>query len=519
MRVRWDRPALAAALLLCYAFAAPAAHATSISPLGQLVAPGQDPLPFAGLAVSGTTAVASDLQHDYVYDAGTNPWSAPRLLATLADPGGAFLGQAAISGPTIAALATKRDPSGTTRSFLDIFTEPPGGWAGTVAPTATFAAPGAQTSVLSVASSGPTIAVVGDEDGSDHDTLYVLGEPSTGWSGTLHADAEASLSNHAFGISLSGRNLLVGGTLDGATAVTGTGLLLYSEPAGLMFTEPAGGWSGMLRPAATLAPASYQPPGQYVFTEPAHGWHGLVGPSTRLLADMNDVSAMALSGDEIALTGDQFNPLAKNFCPCPGHVSLFEKPANGWPPLIRAPAVLTATEFNGVAALGLEHNFLFAGGQGVPGSSDLALDVFDITGPVSEQAFRPGKPALAAGRLSGLRGKPHIHFGLRAGSYAPPIRSLRITLPSGLMFTRKPGGGVRVGPSAHTFKLVHGALLVSFHEPVGGLVVTIGTRALSESGALKAKLAVPHRKLKLRLSVDVVDAAGGHSHLVLTTTV
>jgi subtilase family serine protease len=114
-----------------------------------------------------------------------------------------------------------------------------------------------------------------------------------------------------------------------------------------------------------------------------------------------------------------------------------------------------------------------------------------------------GKPG-AKMTLSGIASrKPKLSFKLSAGSNAPALKSVSISLPSGLSFAKKAktlAAGLKVQGSKFTAKLKHGVLTISFKKSLRNVTITLGRPAVSVSGSLASK--VMHHKVK-RLTVTL----------------
>ncbi len=106
-----------------------------------------------------------------------------------------------------------------------------------------------------------------------------------------------------------------------------------------------------------------------------------------------------------------------------------------------------------------------------------------------------GTTNLSRGRTSGLgTGHASVSFRLSTTRHAPKLNALIIELPRGLSFVRHRIGkrlaitGVRLlGAQAKSLSLTRGHLLIALRRAVPALTVIIGSSALRESPALKAK--------------------------------
>jgi len=129
---------------------------------------------------------------------------------------------------------------------LQIFTEPVGGWSGTVAPSATLQ-PSDGDDLGDVTVAGSTIAALGQDDYQVH----LFSEPAGGWSGLVADSAQIQVSGGASVATLSGRTLTVWGADQFDPPQPGAPLGVFR------IREPAGGW----RSATVSRPRAYVQPG------------------------------------------------------------------------------------------------------------------------------------------------------------------------------------------------------------------------------------------------------------------
>ena len=210
-----------------------------------------------------------DIQDDgggdaaYVFTEPVGGWSGGlHESAKLVDSERNEIGSAVISGQTIVASSVvyKGD-----YGPLHVFTEPPGGWAGTLHESAE-----ADGSWESVAISGPTIVATAQTGTTS--PVYVFSAPAGGWSGALHSSAQLSASDSGLIVS--------------TVAASDQTVLASSGTAAYVFVEPAGGWasehqsarltnrSGDSSPVAISGPTAVVSADDlaYVFAEPPTGW-------------------------------------------------------------------------------------------------------------------------------------------------------------------------------------------------------------------------------------------------------
>jgi hypothetical protein len=255
----------------------------------------------AGISPGGQPGVA------YVFQRPAAGWQdmteSARLVAaggTLIDapfPGG-HSSWLALSGDTVAIPATVSGPSSLSPEELLVYTRPPSGWAGTLTQNATLTAPGVTRFGSPIIDSNTVYA-----PGGSGEQVFLM--PAGGWSGSITPTATLTASDGADlpgPINVSGDEVLAGGTLDGSLAA--------ATQTSLLFTEPAGGWSGDLHETATLAvaPPTVQYPPPAAFVKPAAGWttespSALLTPSgTTQLPSFGSVAA---SGSTVVATPEQ----------------------------------------------------------------------------------------------------------------------------------------------------------------------------------------------------------------------
>ena len=496
-----------------------AAPTATLSPSGN---PTQ--VSFTSAAASGDTAAASGDGSAYVFTEPPSGWSTAKPAAQLVDSNGAQLGPVAISSGTIAAL-TRSYSSGPSQA-VDVFSQPVTGWSGQLQQNASLVASDG-ASFLRVAVSGQTVfaATAATRSGS---WVYVFTEPPGGWSGTIHEAARLQLPTiYVWSLAADGNQVAVNGAISGGTVVSAIGTTY-------VFTEPSGGWSGTVQPAATLSAPYYENGMVHVYSALAAGWSGTVLPAAELLLPSPGgyPNETAVTGTTVAIGAHQPAP----GCPCIGGVWLFSQPSGGWHGILTAPpSASTQTDAEGAVALAITAENVFAGGQLTSphyGAADTG--VFAVTQPVLETFLTQGKPAVSRVGLAGLGlGKPKLTFTLTAGSYAPPIESFRLSLPRGLSFSHSLvhlRHGVSVMNVQPTTQLVHGALVVTLPYALASVAIQVQTPALVENTALRKKVRQilrydrsrrHHRKkeLLLRFSLRVDDAAGEQTQLLLTVRV
>jgi hypothetical protein len=326
-----------------------------------------NPIALSALAVSGRTLVAGDdaaLEDGYLIDPNLTPayvftepaagWSTETQAAQLFPTGlqnssldiGSFGSAVAVSGQTAVVSAPGVSVAGHNfAGAAYVFTQPAGGWSGTVSQTATLTPTTSTTDGQfgsQLAMSGRTI-VAG---------RYVFIQPPGGWSGTLHQAATLWAPSGSYGI--------------GSTVIAGDMIAALSsrhrQAVAYVYTEPPGGWSGALtHPVARLVPSAgalegdLATSGQYVyatgvvdqecscrsavfvFKRPTGGWHGIVHETARLRYRAHIYQYTSVPGPTLAVSAHRVAVLqfedaigSHASCPCYGAVWDFSEPVGGW---------------------------------------------------------------------------------------------------------------------------------------------------------------------------------------------
>jgi hypothetical protein len=251
----------------------------------------------------------SDQGAAYVYSEPAGGWSgALTQSAELTAPDGADgnLGIAAVvSGTTIVAGA-----SGTTvgpnagQGAAYVYTEPGGGWSGSLTDSAELTASGgaAGDELGSAVALAGSVVAVGAQDamvGSNPDqgAAYVYSEPGGGWSGALTQSAELTAPGGGADDTLGGSVAADGGAVFAAATGATVGANA-SQGAVYVFTEPGGGWSGSLTPAAELT--------------------------------ASDGAALDYLGTSLAVSGDTVLAGAQGHGNSAGALYVFTEPSGGW---------------------------------------------------------------------------------------------------------------------------------------------------------------------------------------------
>ncbi len=157
-----------------------------------------------------------------------------------------------------------------------------------------------------------------------------------------------------------------------------------------------------------------------------------------------------------------------------------------------------------------------------PGTHSGWVTVTDLNGfelqsrPVTVTVTpKPGPPTAAASITGLTAGRPVLHLELLAGPASPNLRSLSITLSSGLSFER---GGVKglsiTGARAKRPTVAGGKLTLTLTKPSGGFAVKLAGPLLVESNGLLKK-AKRGQVRHVRVSLVLTDSSGHRTTLRL----
>lgn len=197
-----------------------------------------------------------------------------------------------------------------------------------------------------------------------------------------------------------------------------------------VFTPPASGWAGVTHQTAVLSgqgflsfsgpfalgnsspfdPSFGQP---VVLREPAGGWSGAIRPAARLYdaTPAEDRGAMAID-DSVAVLSSDDEAGSINPCPCDAEVSVFTRPTHGWAGTLAARSAITTSQTTGLE-VALDHATVFTfGGEG-------RVIVYRVRG--TEGAGVVG-PNVTRALVTGLKtGTPALQFVATAAGDDPPI--------------------------------------------------------------------------------------------------
>ena len=362
----------------------------------------------APLATVGTN---QDQGAAYLFTRPIGGWSDESETAKLVASGGSagdyFGAVVAISGDTVVVgsagqtvctLATYPCPAQTASSnVLYVFTEPPGGWSGTVEESAKLTVADAGIAEFAgVEISGNTIVAfpVPPSDYVGVQTLYVFTRPAAGWSGAVLPSARLSISGGGVNMGM-GPSIAMSGEDVFASVASAT-----DPPIGAVsvFQQPPGGWTGAvqararlsaptssgLRPPAPIAAvgstvvagSGESPSSADVFVRSKRGWFTTGRPTARLrprpLFNGGEsppyVGSVAASGRTIVVL--VLGPFSSNCFPtniCGETLYTFRRPARGWAGTISTESSIRIArqplDFS-AAPLAIEGQTIATGGHG-----------------------------------------------------------------------------------------------------------------------------------------------------------
>jgi hypothetical protein len=181
-------------------------------------------------------------------------------------------------------------------------------------------------------------------------------------------------------------------------------------------------------------------------------------------------------------------------------------------------ATATLTDQNGDRTARVPARFTVAGCGGPTGGSagGLPSAVGGGRNGSTSQGVTLAGATFSRGRFTGLRtGHPSLSFRVAAAR----LNRLTIALPGGLRFlARRLRGGVALGGGRiASLKVVRGRLVIGLRRAVNAVTVRIGSRALSETAALRRRVRA-HRVKRLPLAVAVAYAGGRRTTLHVEIT-
>ena len=147
------------------------------------------------------------------------------------------------------------------------------------------------------------------------------------------------------------------------------------------------------------------------------------------------------------------------------------------------------------------------------GKSRVTIIAADAAGTTAQATFDwtiEGPPALSHVSVSSVAAsRPRLGLTVAAGRDEPALKTLSITLPRGLHFTKSRATVTVTGRKGRHLKfttsLQHGALVITLRNPSAQLNVTVSSPRLAASGSLTAAIA-GHRAALVTLTVRLTDA-------------
>jgi hypothetical protein len=474
----------------------------------------------AGTVVAGGAIQPPGASVD-VFTEPTGGWvsgtqAAQLVPAGVSSPAGYFGSSVAISGDTVAVDDYLASPASRTDY---VFTKPPRGWSGTLAPSATLSPPAGFAPTGSIAVSGADVfeSATAQTGGATTRSAFVFAPPAGGWSGNVSPVAR-----------------LVGA--QPPLAVSGNTVFAGSQPV-QVYTEPANGWTNAIMPSAKLITGQqlsltndivltasdttavlgaqaqlgpYVSGTAFVFSEPKRGWTGTIRRVARLGAlgfesggsfdpDMYG-STLVISGDRIVVTDSEYLLYqSTKACPCQSAVFVFSRPPGGWTGDVASAPVFSVDT------------------PPEPSAGLLGSDLFIGTAPLSAGESGPGvvsvvrletPPSVSQINYSGLAvGHPALRLRIGSGTGGDTVGSITLTLPPGLRFSSNlkrirraaaiKGARLRLG-------LHHGLLTMSVTRPSHTISLTIHSAGLTESAYLRRA----RHALRLTTRIAITKASG-----------
>jgi len=147
------------------------------------------------------------------------------------------------------------------------------------------------------------------------------------------------------------------------------------------------------------------------------------------------------------------------------------------------------------------------------GKSTVTVVVGDSAGTTAQTTFDwtiEGAPTVSHVSLSSVgAGRPRLSFTVTAGRDEPGLKTISVTLPRGLSFSKSRATITVTGPKGKHLKftvgLQHGALVVTAKTATPRMRITVSSPRLAASGSLTAAIA-RHQASRLTLTVKVTDA-------------
>ncbi len=176
-------------------------------------------------------------------------------------------------------------------------------------------------------------------------------------------------------------------------------------------------------------------------------------------------------------------------------------------------AALTYTATGLPSGLSLDGSGKITGSPKRIGVSTVTVVVADSSGTAAQTTFDwtiEGAATVSHVSLSSVSaGRPTLSFTVAAGRDEPGLKTVSITLPRGLHFSKSRSTVTVTGPKGKHLKftvgLQHVALVITVRTATPQLHVTVSSPRLAASGSLTAAIA-RHRASRLALTLRVTDA-------------
>jgi len=434
----------------------------NVTPSATLTA--SDGTSIAGPVMAGQTVFAAGGGNAYAFNPPTGGWSGSITeSAELKAPGTASCsGVVGIDGSDVVCGGSVSGQTIVSLGSAAVFTEPAGGWSGTVPATASLIVPSPPTSGAAYVyaegsqgwSSGPPTATLvpsGDLDGAifgsvaaaagavvansgqmqedypgsyyfeSGDSLFVFQKPSGGWTNQTQTARLTATDDAALG----------------APAMSGSVIAAAGGGRVYVFERGPGGWTDGQHESAILpagdgrglavsdqAVAVDDQNHVDVFPRPASGWSQPIGPP----AELDFPVGYALTPGPLAISGAIVVAGGANHATGRSVSFVFVEPAAGWVGQLRPSAQLTVpgppSGYGAVSSLAISGRYVFAGEIGRAGvyaepsrgwSGSIAPTARLMTGSGSEDVVVDQNTLLAIGQQQ-----------CGSGHYVEPCASLSV---------------------------------------------------------------------------------------------
>jgi hypothetical protein len=299
-----------------------------------------------------------------------------------------------------------------------VFNAPNGGWSGTVTQSATLGVPNHALLYAPVISGGTIVAlgeVPGTSGAAGQVLAYVFDEPVNGWTGTVLPSAVLVPPNGA-SITGSGSSVMIGEH----EIVAGSS----GASSAFVFSEPRGGWSGVISPAAALTAPGVSSlgwsvafvgatvvagpsegsagDGAYAFAEPASGWAS-EGPTAELSDTSVDgelfPSTIAVGAGALVASGSTL--LVPVSVPTTGGpetgYAVYDMPSGGWSGAdVEPDATLALGTSLPLQSAAFDASGVVAGANSTAALGPTAISLGGVSAVFSDVGTATGTPAATA---------------------------------------------------------------------------------------------------------------------------